>query len=109
MLPGEWVSYSAVRNELLQKSVGKIDPLTEWKDGTLSYQDVEFRFMLQNLEDIYGLEFSVDDSTLLSRRVNIGVPFEDWETVKDMMGWMLDIEVIEMSDKQVRIEKRKEN
>lgn len=109
MVPGEWVSYSSVQDELIQKTIDKIEPLTEWKDGTLSYQDVEFRFMLQNLEDIYGKTFKVNDSTLLERRVKIGVPYEDWETVKDMMGWMLDIEVVELENNQIRIEKRKEN
>lgn len=109
MLPGEWVSYSSTNHELIQKKMDLEEPITEWKDGTLSYQDVEFRFMLQNLEDIYGKTFKVNDSTLLERRVKIGVPYEDWETVKDMMGWMLDIDVIENEGDEIRIEKRKEN
>lgn len=109
MLPGEWVSYSSLDEELVQKSIDKLEPLTEWKEGTLSYQDVEFQFMLQNLEDIYGKNFQVIDSALLHKRVKIGVPFEDWQTVKEMMGWMLDIDVVELEDNLVRIEKRKEN
>lgn len=109
MLPGEWVSYSAEENELVQKTIDKTEPFTEWKDGTLSYQDVEFSIMLQNLEDIYGKTFHVIDSTLLQRRVKFGVPYENWEAVKDMMGWMLGIEVVELEENQVRIEKRKEN
>lgn len=108
MLPGEWVSYSSGADELVQKTILEPDMLTEWKDGTLSYQDTEFRFMLQSLEDIYGKTFSVADTTLLHRRVNFGVPYENWETVQDMMGWMLDVEVVELNDNQVRIEKGKE-
>lgn len=108
MLPGEWVSYSATANELVQKSLDKVESVTEWKDGTLSYQDVEFQFMLENLEDIYGKSFEVADSALLHRRVKVGVPYENWEAVKEMMGWMLDIEVVELEENQVRIEKKKE-
>ena len=108
MLPGEWVRYSATADELVQKTLDKEESVTEWKDGTLSYQDVEFQFMLENLEDIYGKSFVVADSALLHKRVKVGVPYENWKAVKEMMGWMLDIEVVEMDENQVRIEKRKE-
>lgn len=109
MVPGQWVSFSSVADELLQKTIDSSEPMTEWKEGTLFYQDVEFRFILENLEDIYGKTFEVADSVLLQTRVNVGVPYEDWETVIDMMSWMVGIEVIEVDENQLRIEKRKEN
>jgi len=109
MIPGQWVSFSSMADELLQKTIDSSESMTEWKEGTLFYQDVEFQFMLENLEDIYGKTFEVTDSVLLQTRVNVGVPYEDWETVIDMMSWMVGIEVIEMNENQVRIEKRKEN
>lgn len=108
MVPGEWVSFSSMTDELLQKTVESPESITEWKEGTLFYRDVEFQFMLENLEDIYGKTFEVTDSVLLKTRVDVGVPYEDWETVIDMMKWMLDIDLIESEDNQVRI-KRKEN
>lgn len=109
MLPGEWISYSSAGGELLQKTMVKIEPLMEWKDGTLSYQDVEFRVMLDNLEDIYGKRFEVIDEDLLEKRVNVGVPYKDWDTVTDMMEWMLNIEITEMDENQVRIQRKEEN
>ena len=109
MLPGEWISYSSAGGELLQKTMVKIEPLMEWKDGTLSYQDVEFRVMLDNLEDIYGKSFEVIDVDLLEKRVNVGVPYKDWDTVTDMMEWMLNIEITEMDENQVRIQRKEEN
>jgi len=108
MEPGQWVSFSSVADELVQKTVESPESMTEWKEGTLFYRDVEFRFMLENLEDIYGKTFDVSDSALLQTRVDVGVPYEDWETVIDMMKWMLDVELIETGDNQVSI-KRKEN
>src|SRR5690625_724254 len=108
MTPGDWISFSAEEDILVQKTKDEIEKTLEWKDGTLSYQDVEFRFMLENLEDIYGKTFDVSDSALLQTRVDVGVPYEDWETVIDMMKWMLDVELIETGDNQVSI-KRKEN
>ena len=102
---------SIVYRQIKPEAAHEITLLFEYlkKDGTLSYQDVEFQFMLENLEDIYGKSFVVADSALLHRRVKVGVPYENWKAVKEMMGWMLDIEVVEMKENQVSIEKRKEN
>ena len=109
MVPGEWVSFSSVADEFLHKTVTSSEPMTEWKDGVLTYQDVEFQFMLENLEDIFGKTFEVSDSVLLRTRINVGIPYEDWEKVTDMMEWMLGIRLVEINDVEVRIEKRKEN
>jgi len=103
MTPGDWISFSAEEDILVQKTKDEIEKTLEWKDGTLSYQDVEFQEMLENLEDIYGKSFEVVDTALLARRVKIGIPYKSWITVKEMMEWMLKIEVIEVNDTKVQI------
>lgn len=103
MQPGDWVSYSAEDDVLVQKTPVGGEEKTEWKDGVLSYHDVEFRVMLQNLEDIYGKSFDVGDQNLLDKRVNFGVPFKDWDTVTEMMEMMLEIEITEQDNHRVNI------
>lgn len=105
MTPGDWISFSAEENILVQKTKEDLEKSLEWKNGTLSYQDVEFQVMLQNLEDIYGKSFEVVDPELLERRVKIGIPYKSWITVKEMMEWMLKIEVTEINDIKVQIKK----
>lgn len=109
MEPGDFVQYTRGKSLLVEKSDLKMDNHLEWKEGTLSYRDVEFRSMLQNLEDIYGKTFLVEDENLLSTRVEFGVPYEDWETVTQMMEWMLKIDIEEIGNNQIRIKKRKGN
>jgi len=103
MTPGDWISFSAEEDVLVQKTKEDVEQTLDWKEGTLSYQDVEFQVMLQNLEDIYGKSFEVVDSALLERRVKIGIPYKSWITVKEMMEWMLKIEVIEIDETKVQI------
>src|SRR5690625_6185182 len=105
MTLGAWTSFSADDNILVQKSKEDLEKTLEWKNGTLSYQDVEFQVMLQNLEDIYGKSFEVIDPELLERRVKIGIPYKSWITVKEMMEWMLKIEVVEINDTKVQIKR----
>nr|WP_262912815.1 FecR family protein [Membranihabitans marinus] len=109
MEPGDFVQYTRGKSFLVEKSDLGMDNHLEWKEGTLSYRDVEFRSMLQNLEDIYGKTFLVEDENLLSTRVEFGVPYEDWETVTQMMEWMLKIDIEEIGNNQIRIKKRKGN
>lgn len=103
MTPGDWISFSAEEDVLVQMTKEDVEQTLDWKEGTLSYQDVEFRVMLQNLEDIYGKSFEVVDPKLLERRVKIGIPYKSWITVKEMMEWMLKIEVTEINDIKVQI------
>lgn len=105
MTPGDWISFSSEEDILVKKNKDDLEKTVEWKDGTLSYQDVEFQVMLENLEDIYGKSFEVVDPELLERRVKIGIPYKSWITVKEMMEWMLKIEVKEINDTRVQIKK----
>lgn len=109
MEPGDWVSYSASEDVLVQKVFDQKEKKSEWKKGVLSFRDVEFRVMLESLEDLYGKSFEVVDKSLLAKRVNFGVPFKDWDTVKEMMEWMLRIEIVSLDDTQIRIKKQKGN
>lgn len=109
MSPGDLVSFSSDENTLVQKKMEATEEHSAWREGTLSYRDVEFRIMLQNLEDIYGKSFEVDDQELLSKRVNFGVPFENWETVTEMMEMMLKIEITGITGDTIGIKKRTVN
>ncbi len=64
MKPGETIQYSA-ETEKLHKNLADPSELTEWKDGSLVYHDIDFSEMLDHLEDIYGKKFFVKDSILL--------------------------------------------
>lgn len=106
MLPGETVEYSA-KSQILEKlNPEKSESLTEWKEGTLAYHDVDFTKMLEHLEDIYGKHFVVQDSTLFDTKVSIGLPYEDWKTVKSLMELFLQIELTTRENDQIFIDKR---
>lgn len=103
MQPGEYVSYSSDEDVLMQKSMKNSKRLYEWKEGVLSYQDERVGTMLENLEDIYGLNLEIEDMTLIEKRINFSIPYEDWDTVRKMVEVMLKVEIIESSEGQYRI------
>lgn len=106
MVPGEVVTYSSQTLKLEKTVELSTRDLTEWKDGTLSYHDIDFGEMLEHLEGIYGKQFEVQDSSILDRRVTVGFPYEDWETVRNLMEVSLQIELRTGSEGNVEIKKK---
>lgn len=107
MKPGELVSFSALSGELYKNHATQSSNRTDWKEGTLTFSKISFGDVLSSLEDIYGKTFEVDDAALLQRTVNLALPYENWETVRQLIGMPLNIEFIEQENKDVlKIKKR---
>lgn len=104
MQPGELVSYSSDGDQLMQKMMDNSKRLYEWKEGVLSYQDERLGTMLENLEDIYGLNLEIKDTVLIEKRINFSIPYEDWDTVRKMVEVMLKVEITESEDDRYRIQ-----
>lgn len=106
MKPGEMVSFSARTRNLHKLETSGPEGFTEWKDGTLVFENVEFGSMLDRLANIYGKEFEIEDTTLLQLPVNFGVPYENWETVIKLMELTLMVDLIEEPDNKIIVKKR---
>ena len=77
---------------------------SDWRKGVLSYYDVPFNEMLQNLEDIFGHNFIIENKSLIDKRVDFNIPYKSWETVKSMLETMLSIEITELDNHTYKIE-----
>ena len=105
LLPGDYVSYSAKTQSVDRSETTPSPDLTSWTEGFLTYRGIKLNTVLQELEDIYGKSFVVEDSALLERIVNLGLPYEDWQTVSGLMTLSLEIEMSEKGE-QITIKKK---
>ncbi len=99
LIPGEQLSYSRASEE-----VERVDNLTaeqaaSWKTGELIFENIPLREVLQELSDVYGKSFVVQDSSLFERKIDVGMPYSDWETVKELMQFMIDVKIAESNNK----------
>ncbi|GAA5225185.1 FecR family protein [Membranihabitans marinus] len=106
MVPGDLVSYSGKTSELLVAADKNTDSEVSWIQGSLVFEDIELSYVLQQLSDIYGKQFEVKDTSLLQRKVDLGLPYADWETLSGLMTLSLEIELIQKNN-TVIIERRK--
>lgn len=107
MKPGDMVSFSAMTRDLHKIETANHDGITEWKDGTLVFDKVDFGIMLDRLEDIYGKKFAVEDTSLLNTPISAGVPYENWEVVTRLLELTFNVTFKEDQNNIVRLEKRK--
>lgn len=101
MVPGDLLSYSSIKNKIIQKKNTTTKESASWKTGSLIYEDMELDIVLKELNDVYGKTFEVQDSSLLDMKVDVSVPSSDWETVVGLMKFMVDAEFLEENEKVI--------
>jgi ferric-dicitrate binding protein FerR (iron transport regulator) len=92
MNPGEQVSYSA-RQKKIEKSEGQtMITAAAWKVNVLNFKNMQFGEVLDLLRDIYGQSFECTDRKLLSTPMYLGVPYSNWEAVRQALELSLNIQ-----------------
>lgn len=104
LTPGDHITYSGITRALERHEEKLPDEPTSWVDGFLVYENEKLETVLQELKDIYGKSFIMEDSTMLSRQVDLGLPYEDWYTVSELMSLSLEIEM-EENNSEITVKK----
>ncbi|HRP30380.1 MAG TPA: FecR family protein [Agriterribacter sp.] len=103
--PGEQVSYDA-RKKMLEKLDGQtIYTAAAWKINVLNFKNMQFSEVLDLLNEIYGLSFECSDRKLLNTRMYIGVPYSNWEAVRQALELSLNIRFLKRSEKEYLVKK----
>jgi len=63
-----------------------------WKKNILNFKNMKFGEVLNLLRDIYGQSFECSDPNLLSTPMYLGVPYSDWDAVRQALELSLNIE-----------------
>ena len=101
MEPGDAVSYSVAHHFLEKADNGTTQGNAAWIEGSLSFENERLEEVLLQLEDIYGKTFVVSDTSLLHRKVKLGLPYEDWNTVSGLLTLTLEIAMKEVDGKVI--------
>ena len=95
MIPGEQLSYSSTTEKLEQENNLTVKQAASWKTGELIFKNLPLRDVLQELSDVYEKSFIVEDPTLFDKKIDVGMPYSDWKTVKGLMEFMINAKLIE--------------
>lgn len=98
LMPGDQLQYSSNKDEMRRDVNLDVSQAASWKSGELIFRNVPFRDVLEELSDVYGKEFEVPDSNLLHKKIDVGMPFSDWETVKNLLQLMTKTEITDTNN-----------
>lgn len=66
-----------------------------WTEGELKFRNQPLEHILIRLGGIYGKQFVVQDTSLLSIPMDVGVPYANWELMKSALELSLSVELEE--------------
>lgn len=92
MAPGESVSYSATTKKLEKAETDQYGNAS-WMAGTFMYSNKSVREILQSLQEIYGIQFEVEDPTILDRNLTTNLPYSDWPIVESGLELILQTQL----------------
>ncbi len=79
MCPGDFISYSAEKQQITEKRKAVNELPSSWKDGVLILQENSVRDIFDKIAEIYGVEFQVKDSRLLESHTTVRIPMDKLE------------------------------
>lgn len=95
MVPGDKVQVDSETNKIAIETNTSLINSASWKNGILNFKDMKLAEVLVKLTNIYGKTFVCEDEALLDIDLYLGVPYANWDTVKQVLSLSLDIEFIE--------------
>ena len=93
MTPGDLVTYSKSENRLSDVNKAIAVENTSWKDGTLVFKETLLKTVLDDLSEIYGVSFLIEDKTLAQKRISGGLPIKNLEIALETLRGIYGIEI----------------
>ncbi len=95
MAPGELVSYSKKEKKLSATIKANAIENTAWKDGTLVFRDTPLVEVLNDLSEIYGVDFHLEDEELQQKLISGGVPIKNLKIALETLVGIYGIQIEE--------------
>lgn len=92
MNPGEVVKYDSKKDKIQKEAGQSMISAASWKQNILNFKNMKFSEVLNLLRDIYGQSFECSNSKLLNTPMYLGVPYSDWNAVRQALELSLNIE-----------------
>ena len=92
MVPGEKIVVNNETGQLTKMESEDLSTSASWVTGILNYRDKTLAEVLKNLSEIFGVEIILRDTNLQDKKINLGVPYMDWENTKRALEMAIGVE-----------------
>jgi len=91
MDPGDFVKYDQQEKVLTSSTQNVLQQKASWVDGVLDFQDEKMSEILREFENLYGKTFRVEEDKLLDRRLDLSLPYANWDLIQRALEIALDV------------------
>lgn len=103
MQPGELAEYQPGNHQLQLRNV-EAGAYSAWKDGMIIFDRMELSKALERLEDVYGVQFEIQNEELKDRPIRLSVQSDDLNMVLQTLEIMYRDEIrIKRAEKKIII------
>lgn len=107
MEPGEQVRYSAKEKKVEKEEGLSMIVAAAWKMDVLNFKNMEFMEVLELLRELYGQSFECTDKDLLKTPMYLGVPYSNWEAVRQALELSLNVTFEKVSARRYVVNRNK--
>ncbi|HLT95036.1 MAG TPA: FecR domain-containing protein [Membranihabitans sp.] len=92
MKPGDFVRFNHMNLTLESFSHSRKEDKASWVEGMLEFQNVSVPDILEEFENLYGKKFVLGNPELQDKRLDLSLPYADWDLVRKALEIALDVE-----------------
>jgi len=92
MVPGEKISINNETGDVVKTGAEDLSTSASWVNGILNYSNKPLGEVLRNLSDLFGVEINCQDEDLISKKINLGVPYMDWDNTRRALEMAINVE-----------------
>jgi len=101
MQPGDLVSFSKKRNEVLENRKAKSLEKTSWKEKVILFNDAPISEVLETVSIVYGITFDTDGSVQKGQNFTGGIPVNDLEIALQTLKDIYDLKIKKIEEKYI--------
>ena len=95
MIPGNYISYSAEKNEILEeKNIFNPIVKTSWKDGSLLFENLSLKKAMEKIEESYGYSIVFKDDKSKNTLITGAVPITNIDICLKAIEKSVDVTII---------------
>ena len=106
MIPGNYISYSSSKGEILEdKNIFNPTIKTSWKDGSLLFENLSLENAMEKIEDTYGFDIVFKDEESKKIVITGAVPNANIDICIKAIEKSVDVKITKQENKLIIIKK----
>ncbi len=98
LTPGNAVLYDSEKKDLRMEAASSLHRSASWVEGMLEFENVELGSILDHMEELYGKKFRAEDPSILKKRLDLSLPYSDWNLIRKVLELSLHVKFTEKQD-----------